>query len=572
MAVHNAEIAAIFNRLADLLEIEEANPFRVRAYRRAAATIDDLPSSAAGMVDKGEDLTELPGVGEDLAGKIVEIVRTGHLGALEDVEAHTPASLASLTTLPGLGPKRVHQLHEALGISTLADLVAAARAGKLHQLPRFSAAMEAKLLEEASRRAEAQPRFKLSTAEDFAAGLVAWLKRAPDVAEVVVAGSFRRRKETVGDLDILAVCKDGEAVIGHFVRYDEVAEILSKGPARSTVILKAGLQVDLRVIAEESFGAALVYFTGSKAHNIAIRRLGQAKGLKVSEYGVFRNTRRIAGRTEAEVYQALGMSYVEPELREDRGEVEAALLGRLPKLVSLADIRGDLHVHTKASDGKSSLREMAEAANALGREYIAITDHSVHATVAHGLDAGRLSAQLDEIDRLNDEIEGVRLLKSCEVDILADGRLDLSDALLQRLDLTVCAVHSRFDLPRRAQTERIVRAMDNRWCNIIAHPTGRLIGDRPGYEVDLDEVLLAAKQKGCFLEVNAHPSRLDLDDSHCRAAKSLGVKVSIGTDAHSTVGLSAMRFGVDQARRGWLGPADVLNTRAWPELKALLSR
>lgn len=572
MAVHNAEIATLFNRLADLLEIEEANPFRVRAYRRAAATIEDLPSSCAAMVAEGGDLTELPGIGDDLAGKIQEICRTGRLGALQEVEAHTPASLADLTSLPGLGPKRAHLLHEALGICSIEDLVAAAKAGKLRALPRFGAALEAKLVEEAGRRATVQPRFKLSTAEDFATGLVKWLAQAPGVREVVVAGSFRRRKDTVGDLDILATCRDGEPVIEHFVHYDEVAKVVAKGPARSTVILKAGLQVDLRVIPEESYGAALVYFTGSKAHNIAIRRLGQTKGLKVSEYGVFRKTHRIAGRAEAEVYRALGMVYVEPELREDRGEVEAALHGALPKLVTLADIRGDLHVHTTASDGKSSLEEMAEAAKALGREYIAITDHSVHATVAHGLDAKRLSAELDEIDRLNDRLEGVRLLKSCEVDILPDGRLDLADDLLRRLDLTVCAVHSRFDLPRREQTTRIVRAMDNRWCNIIAHPSGRLIGERPGYEVDLDEVLLAAKQKGCFLEVNAHPSRLDLDDSHCHAARSLGVKVSIGTDAHSTVGLSAMRYGVDQARRGWLEPQDVLNTRPWPQLKPLLAR
>jgi DNA polymerase (family X) len=572
LAVHNADIASMFNRMADLLEIEEANPFRVRAYRRAAATIEDLPSSCAAMIGAGQDLSELPGIGEDLAGKIEEIIRTGRLGALQLVEAQTPATLAALTTLPGLGPKRVHVLHERLGVATLEDLLAAARAGKIAPLPRFGAALESRLLDEASRRTEVQPRFKLSTAEDFAAGLLDHLRRAPGIGQLVVAGSFRRRKDTVGDLDILATCRDSEIVVDHFVRYEEVAKVLAKGLARSTVLLKAGLQVDLRVIAEESYGAALVYFTGSKAHNIAIRRLGQGKGLKVSEYGVFRSTRRIAGRTEAEVYEALGMAYVEPELREDRGEVEAAMRGKLPRLVTLADIRGDLHVHTRASDGKGSLKEMAEAARELGREYIAITDHSVHATVAHGLDARRLSAELDEIDRLNDEIEGVRLLKSCEVDILPDGRLDLSDALLRRLDLTVCAVHSRFDLPRRAQTERIVHAMDNRWCNIIAHPSGRLIGDRPGYEVDLDEVLLAAKEKGCFLEVNAHPSRLDLDDVRCRAAKSLGVKVALGTDAHSTVGLSAMRFGVDQARRGWLEPSDVLNTRPWPELKILLAR
>ncbi len=572
MAVHNADIAAAFNRLADLLEIEDANPFRVRAYRRAAATIEDLPASAAAMVADGADLTALPGIGEDLAGKIKEMVETGRLKLLQEVEARTPSTLATLTAIPGLGPKRVRLLHERLGISTLKQLARAAAAGKLRKLPRFSAEIEAKLLDEAGRRVEGRPRFKLSTAEDFAQGLVAYLRGAPGVGRVMVAGSYRRRKETVGDLDILATAADGPAVVGHFVGYDEVEQVTSKGPVRSTVILRSGLQVDLRVVAEDSYGAALVYFTGSKDHNIAIRKLGQARGLKVNEYGVFRGEERIAGRTEQEVYRSLGLAYVEPELREDRGEIEAARAGRLPKLVALTDIRGDLHAHSKASDGKSSLREMAEAAKARGYDYVAMTDHTRHATIAHGLDPKRLAIQLDEIDRLNDELVGIRILKSSEVDILADGRLDLPDTLLKRLDLVVCAVHFRFELSLEAQTERIIRAMDNRFCNIIAHPSGRLIGERPGYAVDLDRLLAAAKERGCFLELNAHPSRLDLDDIHCRAAKDIGLKVAIGTDAHSTVGLSAMRFGVDQARRGWLGPDDVLNTRPWPELQKLLAR
>jgi DNA polymerase (family 10) len=572
MAVHNADIASAFNHLADLLEIEDANPFRVRAYRRAAATIEDLPASAAAMVASGADLTELPGVGEDLAGKIKEIVETGHLKLLREVESRTPSALATLTAIPGLGPKRVRALHEALGISTLKQLAAAAAAGKIRTLPRFSADLEARLLDEATKRTQTPPRFKLSTAEDFAQGVVAHLRKAPSVGQVIVAGSFRRRRETVGDLDVLATGRDGAAVIDHFVRYDEVEKVLAKGPVRSTVTLRSGLQIDLRVVAEESYGAALVYFTGSKDHNIAIRKLGQGRGLKVNEYGVFRGESRVAGKTEEDIYRSLGLAYVEPELREDRGEIEAARRGRLPDLVALGDIRGDLHTHTQASDGKSSLREMAEAAKARGYDYVAITDHTRHATIAHGLDPKRLSKQLDEIDRLNDELVGVRILKSSEVDILADGRLDLPDDILQRLDLSVCAVHFRFELDRQAQTERIVRAMDNRFCNIIAHPSGRLIGEREGYAVDLERLLAAAKERGCFLELNAHPSRLDLDDIHCRAAKDIGLKVAIGTDAHSTVGLSAMRFGIDQARRGWLGRDDVLNTRSWPELKTLLAR
>jgi len=572
MTVHNADIAVLFNRMADLLEIENANPFRVRAYRRAAATIEDLPESAAKMLAEGKKLSTLPGIGADLAGKIEEICESGHLAALDEVEARTPSTLAALTAIPGLGPKRVRLLHETLGIASVADLAKAARAGKLRDLPRFSAAMEEKLLAELDKGRETAARFKISTAEDFAAGLTAHLKQAPGIGEVVVAGSFRRRKETVGDLDILVTARKGGAVIDHFVAYDEVGEVVAKGTTRATVRLQAGIQVDLRVVPEQSYGAALHYFTGSKGHNIAVRKIAQAKGLKLNEYGIFKGTRRIGGRTEAEVFAAADLPYIEPELREDSGEIEAAREGRLPKLVTLADIRGDLHVHTTESDGKSDLREMAEAARDRGYAYLAITDHSRHATVAHGLDPKRLAKELDAIDRLNDELDGIVLLKSCEVDILADGKLDLPDSILKRLDFTVCAVHYRFELGLEAQTERIIRAMDDPCFNILAHPTGRLLGERPGYAVDLEKVMAAAKARGCFLEINGHPSRLDLDDVHARAAKEMGIKLSIATDAHSTVGLNAIRYGVDQARRAWLTADDVLNTRPWPELKQLLKR
>ena len=572
MAIHNADISALFNRMADLLEIEGANPFRVRAYRRAATTIDDLPENIERYIAEGHKLSKLPGIGDDLAGKIGEIIDKGSFTALEEVEVRTPSSLATLTALPGLGPKRVHALHEQLGIRTIADLVRAAEAGKVRELPGFTAAGEEKLLEEIRSRGKVEQRFSIATVEEIAESLTAYLRSLPGVDNVIVAGSYRRRKETVGDLDILATCADGAKTIDRFVGHDEIDKVVSKGGTRATVILKAGIQVDLRVVPAESYGAALHYFTGSKPHNIAVRKLGQAKGLKINEYGVFRGTKRIAGRTEEEVYRSVRLPYIEPEIREDRGEIDAAFAGKLPHLVTLADIRGDLHVHTDASDGKSSLREMAEAAKARGYAYLAITDHSRHATIAHGLDPQRLAGELDEIDRVNDEITGIRLLKSCEVDILADGNLDLPDSVLKRLDLTVGAVHYRFDLGRKEQTERIIRAMDNRYFTVLAHPTGRLLGDRPGYDVDLDAVMEAAKQRGCFLEVNAHPARLDLDDVHCRAAKDIGLKLAISTDAHSTLGLAAIRFGVDQARRGWLEPDDVINTRSWRNLKALLAR
>jgi DNA polymerase (family 10) len=572
MAVHNADIARILNRLADLLEIEDANPFRIRAYRRAAQTIADLPTGAAEMVAHGQDLSELPGIGKDLAGKIREIVETGRLTLLEEVEARTPSSLAVLTSLPGLGPKRVHALHERLGITTLDQLARAAKAHKLRALPGFSEKMEANILDAISKHRATEQRWKISTAADFAETLRAWMLRCPGVRNVVMAGSYRRCRETVGDLDLLVTSAAGRKAVDHFVRYEEIDEIVAKGPTRATVKLKAGIQVDLRVVPQASYGAALHYFTGSKAHNIHIRKLGQEKGLKINEYGIFRGDNRIGGAKEEDVFAAVGLPWIEPELREDRGEIEAAASGRLPKLVTLADVRGDLHVHTTASDGKSSLREMAVAAKARGYSYIAVTDHTKHATVAHGLDEKRLSAQLDEIDRMNDGMDGFRVLKSSEVDILADGTLDLPDRILKRLDLTVCAVHYRFDLDAATQTERILRAMDNRHFHILAHPTGRLIGDRPGYSVNLERILNGAKQRGCFVELNAHPSRLDLDDVHCKLAREMGLLISIGTDAHSALGLDAMRYGIGQARRGWLEAKDVLNTRSWNQLKRLLAR
>ena len=572
MPIHNADIASIFRRLADLLEIEGANPFRVRAYRNAAQTIEDLPRGVAGMIAAGEDLSVLPGIGGDLAGKIEEIAATGRLKALEEVEARTPSTLAALTAIPGLGPKRVHTLYEALGIATVEELARAAREHKIRNLPRFSARIEAKIAEEAAKHTQTERRFKLATAEDFAEALCAYLKKGPGVRDAVVAGSYRRRKETVGDLDILVTCEHGSAVIERFCGYGESAKVVARGDTKSTLILKSSIQADLRVVPRESYGAALHYFTGSKAHNIAVRRLGQAKGLKINEYGVFRGEKRIGGRSEEEVFAAVGLPFIEPELREDRGEIEAGLAGRLPKLVTLKDIKGDLHIHTKASDGKSSMREMAEAAKALGYEYLAITDHTKHATVARGLDEERLAAQLEEIDRLNEELDGILILKSSEVDILADGRLDLPDRILRRLDFTVCAIHYKFNLDAKAQTERVLRAMDNRYFTILAHPSGRLLGERPPYPVELGRVLEEAKARGCFLELNAHPARLDLDDVHCKQAKEMGLKVSISTDSHSTAGLNTMRFGIGQARRGWLEAEDVLNTRPWPQLKKLFSR
>jgi DNA polymerase (family 10) len=572
MPIHNRDVAEMFDRMADLLEIQGANPFRVRAYRNAARTVGDLPRSVADMIADEEDLSELPGIGKDLAGKIEEIVRTGSLAALEELTREVPAGLADLTALPGLGPKRVKVLHDELGVSDLEDLQRIALKQRIRDLPGFGEKTEERILRALRRRTQTEQRHRLADVEEVAQSLVAYLKAVAGVKQVVVAGSYRRRKETVGDLDILVTCAKDAPVMERFVEYDEVEEVAAQGTTRSTVLLRSGLQVDVRVVAEASYGAALHYFTGSKAHNIAIRQMGVRKKLKINEYGVFKGTQRIAGRTEEEVFAQVGLPYIEPELREDQGEIEAALKKRLPKLIVLDDIRGDLHSHTKATDGKYSARQMAEAAKALGYEYLAITDHSKRVTVAHGLDQKRLRKQMAEIDRLNAQLRGIVLLKGVEVDVLEDGTLDLDDGVLADLDLVVGAIHSKLDLTREEQTERIIRAMDRPHFSIFAHPTGRLIGERDPYDIDLERVMDAALERGCYLELNAHPSRLDLNDASCRMAKEKGLKVAISTDAHTTVGLETIRFGIEQARRGWLEPDDVLNTRSLRKLRKLLKR
>jgi DNA polymerase (family X) len=524
------------------------------------------------LVERGEDLTTLPGIGEDLAGKMREIVETGKCRALDKLHAELPAAITELLHVPGLGPKRVRMLWHELDVQTLEQLARAARDGRIRELPGFGAKTEANILQAVEAHLSKARRVKLATAAQYARSLVAWLAGARKVSCVEVAGSYRRCRETVGDLDILVIATPGSDVMGRFVGYDEVAEVLSQGPTRASVILKSGLQVDLRVVEEAAYGAALCYFTGSKAHNITLRRLAQELGFKLNEYGVFHHRERVAGESEESVYRALGLPWIPPELREDRGEIAAARAGRLPRLVELPDLRGDLHVHTKATDGHHSLKEMALAAQALGLSYLAITEHSRRLAMAHGLDPRRLAEQCDEIDHINETLAGITLLKGIEVDILEDGSLDLPDSALTRLDLVVGAVHSRFDLPRAKQTERILRAMDNPYFTLLAHPTGRVIEARPPYDVDMLRIIRHARSRGCYLELNAHPERLDLLDTHCRMAKEEGVLVAINSDAHSRDDFANLGFGIGQARRGWLEPADVLNTRPLSELRRLLAQ
>ncbi len=573
MPVHNAEIADIFSRYADLLEIDGANQYRVRAYRTAARNITNLSRSIADMVRQEEDLSGLPGIGRDLAGKLAGMVRTGGFAQFEELEKKLPAGLIDIIRVAGLGPKRAGVLYRELGISDIPALEEAARAGKVRELPGFAAKMEQAILADIRRKggAQAEKRLKISVAREIARPLLDYLKKAKGVKKVAAAGSYRRGMETVGDLDILVTHGRGSDVMGRFVSYEDVERVISEGDTRSSVVLRFGLQVDLRAVSEESYGAALHYFTGAKAHNVEIRKMGVKKGLKINEYGVFRGERRIAGKTEAEVYKQVGLPYIEPELRENRGEIEAAQEGKLPALVEPEDIRGDLHTHTSATEGHASLEEMANAAREKGYEYLAITDHSKHLSMTHGLDEKRLRAQMEEIDRLNEKLSGFVVLKGIEVDIMEDGSLDLSDDVLRGLDLLVCSVHYKFNLPRERQTERIIRAIRNSPVfTILAHPTGRLIGEREPYEVDMEKVTRAARECGCALEVNAQPERLDINDIHGKMARDMGVMVAISTDAHGVNDFNFMDYGVLQARRGWLEAGDVLNTRNRAELKALL--
>jgi len=560
MPVHNEDVAAIFDEMADLLEIEGDNPYRVRAYRNAARSVRHLGKELADMVERNEDLTRLPGIGKELAAKIREIVTTGHARALDRLHRRVPASLESLLKIPGLGPKRVRALYHDLHIKSLKQLEEAVRRGRLRQLPGFGPKTEQRILENIAAHRTEEKRFLNSVARRYAEPLVAWLQDTPGVEQVVVAGSYRRGRETVGDLDILVTVHGESPVMQRFTEYDEVADVVSRGRTRSTIYLRCGLQVDLRVVEQASFGAALHYFTGSRAHNIAIRHLGQQQGLKINEYGVFRGERRIAGETEESVYASVDLPWIPPELREARGEIEAAREGRLPRLIERGDLRGDLHCHTRATDGTASIEAMARAAREAGLEYLAITDHSHHLTMVHGLDEKALRRQMAEIDRLNETLDGITLLKGIEVDILEDGSLDLPAGLLCELDLVVAAVHSAFRLSRRKQTERILRAMDSPCFTILAHPLGRLLNERDPIAVDMERILDAARQRGCFVELNSQPQRLDLTDDHCLLAREKGVLVAIDSDAHQPGDFALLEDGIRQARRGWLEKGEVLNT------------
>ncbi|HAZ12699.1 MAG: DNA polymerase III [Bdellovibrionales bacterium GWA2_49_15] len=574
MTVQNADVAHIFEHIADILAIENANPFRIRAYRNAARTIFSFTKPVAELVSEHGDLTELPGIGKDLASKIEEIVKTGELKFLKRLEKEIPRGLSELVEIPGIGPKKAKYLYKKLNIGSLDDLVSAARQGKVSKLKGFTVQGEKKLLQniDTFKHSDQAKRTLWIEAHDLALSLIEHLQKIPEIEQIEVAGSYRRKKTTVGDLDLLVSCSSPLKVMEQFKSYDQVQEVRAMGDTKASVVLKSNFQVDLRVVDKESFGAALLYFTGSKAHNIHLRKIALEQGYKINEYGIFKGKIKLAGSEEARIYKQLGLGYIEPELREDLGEIEAARRGKLPKLVEQKFIRGDLHAHTDASDGQNSLEDMAAEAKRLGLEYLAITEHSKRVSIAHGLDAKLLEKHIRKIDQFNKAQNGMTLLKGIEVDILVDGKLDLPDSILELLDVRVCSVHYNLNLSMEKMTERIIRAMDNRYFNILAHPTGRLINKRAPYAFDLEKIMIAARDRGCFLEINCQPDRLDLEGEHCKLAKEIGVKLAISTDAHSTNQLHNMELGVAQARRGWLENSDIINTMSLNALLRYLKR
>jgi DNA polymerase (family 10) len=566
----NREIAKIFEDIADLLELKGENVFRVRAYRRAAQNIGGLSQNLEGL-STGE-LEAIPGIGKDLAAKILEYLAAGKVAKHEALKKEFPAGVLELLRVPGLGPKTVKLLHEERGIAGVAELEALARSGKLAGLPGIQKKTEENIVKGIELTRRGSDRRPLGRVRPLAEEILRRLQDAAPVGRSAVAGSIRRWRETVNDIDILATSREPEKVIAAFVKLPNVERVLMQGPTKASVIADEGIQVDLRVVAEGSFGAALQYFTGSKQHNIRLREMAQRAGLKINEYGVFTEPeeKRIAGKTEAEVYRALGLPLIPPEIREDAGEIEAAGEGRLPVLLEVGDIRGDLHVHTNWSDGSHDLDTLVAAARERGYRYIAITDHTKGLGIAHGLDEERLAEQGRLIDAANRKLSGFRILKGTEVDIRSDGRLDLPDAALAGLDIVVASIHSGFRQPQEQITQRLLAALRNPCVSIIAHPTGRLIGEREPYAVDMDAVLKEAARYGVAMEISAYPLRLDLNDAHVKLAKSYGVSLVINTDTHVTSQFDTLIYGVSVARRGWVEKKDVLNTLPLSKLVARL--
>ena len=569
----NREIARILSEIADLLEIKGENPFKIRAYQRAAQAIEGLAVTLSDMRGH-QPFTDISGVGSSIAEKIEELLDAGQCRYHQELLAEFPASLAALLSIPEVGPRKAKVLHDELGITSVDELEQAAREGKLRELKGFGAKTEQNILRGIERLKVHKARLPLAQAHPLAMEVVEDLLLAAPVERIEPAGSIRRMRDTIGDIDILVTSSEPQDVMSTFVGLPVVDHVLEQGATKSSVLSHSGAQVDVRVVDPESFGAALQYFTGSKEHNVRLRELAVRRGLRLSEYGVFdvKTDRRIAGATEEEVYAALGLPLIPPEMREDCGEIAAALRGALPRLVAVEDIRGDLHVHTKRTDGHHTIEEMAETARGAGYEYIAVCDHSRSVGMAGGLFEEDLLRHVEEIRAVNKRINKITILAGTECDIRRDGTLDYPDEVLAQLDVVIAAVHSGFKMDAQTMTSRIIQAMQNPYVDALAHPTGRIIGKRDPYEVDIERLLAAAAELGVAMEINSYPDRLDLRDVHARRAKELGVKVVINTDAHDCDHLRLITYGVATARRGWLEPDDVLNTLPLKELRTRLRR
>jgi len=570
----NTAIAKVFQDMADLLELKGENPFKIRAYQRAARTIEHLPKEIEIMLEEGEDLQTIPGVGEAIAKKSTKLVRTGKLRVYEELKAEFPEGITTLLEIPGIGPKTAKRLSTELGIKSVDDLEQAIKDGRVASLFRLGDKTADNILQQIQALRRKDQRIPIGEALPVVDEVLNALRPMLGVKNLTAAGSLRRFRETVGDIDLMGTADNPEDVINAFVKLPQVREVLAKGPTKASIILPGGLQADLRMVEHNSFGSLLQYFTGSKQHNIALRTREQKKGLKLSEYGITdtKTNKLEKFATEEAFYRRLGLQYIPPELREDMGEIDLAEQGKIPKLVELPDIKGDIHVHTDWSDGHDSIEAMAQAAKALGYQYVAITDHSAGRGVAHGLNEERLRQQMDEIKRLNQQLKGFRILTGTEVDIRADGSIDLPDGLLAGLDIVIAAIHSAMTQSEAQITRRILGAIENPHIDVIAHPTCRLLGEREPVAVDMEAVFQAAAKYDKALEINAMPSRLDLKDIHVYRARELGIKLIMGTDAHSTAQLGFMRYGIGVARRGWCQPKHILNTWAIEKILAFLKR
>lgn len=571
--MENQRIARIFEEIADLLEIKGENPFRIRAYRKAALSIDSLAEDVVNLIEERR-LEKIPGIGKDLAQKIEEIVRTGTVEQLENLRKETPPSLIEFLSIPGLGPKTAKIIYDNLKIKSIDELERMAKEHKLQKLPGIREKTEENIIKGIETLRAGRERRRLDQAISISRNFINELKNIPGVERISEAGSVRRRKETIKDIDILITSSNPSYVMDRFISNPIVREVVSKGEIRSSIRTKELMQVDLRIVEPESFGSALAYFTGSKEHNIRLRDLAKGMGLKLNEYGIFKEKsgEKIGGREEEEIYRVLGLQYVPPELREDRGEVEVAKTGRIPELIELKEIKGDFHIHSKWSDGGNSIEEIVKYAIRKGYEFITITDHSKSLGVAKGLNEEKLKAQSEEIEELREKYHQIKILHGIEVDIKSDGTLDFNDETLSNLDIVIAAIHSGFKQDKETITKRLISAMENPYVHIVAHPSGRLLGEREPYNVDMESVLEHAKNTGTILEVNAYPQRLDLRDIHCKRAKELGVKIAIGTDAHWISQLEYMEFGVWVGRRGWLERKNVLNTYSLEEIKKTLKK